>query len=81
MSAALKLGGMAVAGAVLLALGACTETPQSSGLHSRKADVEPWVANDTARAGFAARGWKGGDKVAWELQIRNRNQSQNEYAR
>ena len=81
MSGGLKLGVTLGGAALLLTLGACTETPQSSGLHSRKADVEPWVANDTARAGFAARGWKGGDKVAWELQIRNRNQSQNEYAR
>ena len=77
MSAALKFAALAV----LLTLGACTEVPQSLGMQGRKPDVEPWVANDTARAGFAARGWKGGDKVAWELQIRTRNQSQNEYAR
>lgn len=73
----MKLGGVAV----LLALVACTERPQTLGEQTRKPDVEPWVANDTAKPGFAARGWKGGDKAAWVAQIHTRNQSQNEYAR
>ncbi len=77
MSAVLKAGGLALV--VLLA--ACSEKSQALGGPARKTDTAAWVANDSAKPGFAAAGWKGGDKAAWEAQIRARNQAQNDYAR
>lgn len=58
------------------ALSACTEKPQTAG--TRKSDTEPWAGQASA---FAAPGWKGGDRAAWEEQIRNRARGQNDYAR
>ena len=62
--------------ATLLALAACSEKPQTAATH--KSDVEPWQGNQTA---FVAKGWQAGDKPAWEQQLRNRMQNQNEYSR
>jgi hypothetical protein len=59
-----------------LILCACTETPQTA--TTRKADDKPW---DNASAAYSATGYKPGDRAAWEEQIKNRNQGQNEYAR
>ena len=59
-----------------LILCACTETPQT--VTARKADDKPW---DNANAGYMVPGYKAGDQTAWEQQIKNRNQGQNEYAR
>jgi len=42
-------------------------------------DAAPWAAS--ASSPFYAADWKGGDKAAWEAQIRTRNQGQNDYAR
>ena len=67
--------------AVLIALAACTEKPQVLGDSGRKVDAAPWSVSDGAKPGFAASGWKGGDKAAWEAQLRARNQAQNDYAR
>ena len=73
----LKVG----AAALLAALAACTEKAQVQGESSRKADAAVWSASDSAKPGFAAAGWKGGDKAAWEAQIRARAQAQNDYVR
>lgn len=62
--------------AVLLALGACGEKPQT--LTHRKADSPSW---DGTKNGFVASGWKAGDQTSWEDQMRLRAQSQNEYVR
>ena len=67
--------------ASLIALAACTEKPQVLGESGRKVDAAAWSASDSAKPGFAASGWKGGDKAAWEAQLRARNQAQNDYAR
>ncbi len=48
---------------------------------AKKADAEPWTISDAANPAFKAQGWKDGDKAAWEQQIRQRNQAQNDYAR
>ena len=69
------------AAAVLAALAACTEKPQVIGGSGRKVDTAAWAGSDKAQPAFAARGWKGGDKAAWEAQLRARNQAQNDYAR
>ena len=77
MSAALKIGGLAL----VLLLAACSEKSQALGGPARKADTAAWGPSESAKPGFAAAGWKGGDKAAWEAQIRTRNQAQNDYAR
>ncbi|MEO7242487.1 MAG: hypothetical protein ABIW85_06200 [Variovorax sp.] len=50
---------------------------------SRKVpDSEPWKPSTSAVSAFNAPGWQsGGDKVAWEKQLTERTQGQNDYAR
>ena len=63
-------------------LAACGERAQVLDTASgKKADEPPWAASKSAEPGFAAAGWKGGDKTAWTGQIHQRNQAQNDYAR
>ena len=64
-------------GAVLLA--GCGEKPQTLDAKAKGPDAAPWSAS--ASSPFYAADWKGGDKAAWEAQIRTRNQGQNDYAR
>ena len=61
----------------LLALSACTETPQSL------ERVKKWdaPAYSGAAKAYAAAGWTAGDKASWEQQMRARNQHQNDYSR
>lgn len=63
--------------AALLTLGACGEKPQAAGT-ARKSDA---AAHTGASAAYTAAGYKAGDKAAWDNQIRQRNQNQNEYSR
>ena len=74
MNRAIILAIAATAGASAL-LAACGEKPQTAG---HKPDLEPWRGASTA---YTAPGWKADDQASWELQIRKRNQGQNEYAR
>lgn len=68
---------MFVCAAVLaFALSGCTEKPQTA--NPRKADTPAWQGTDNA---YVAPGWKAGDKVNWDEQMRTRAQAQNEYAR
>ena len=60
---------------LLMLLGACTEKPQTM---ARKADGKPWENSDSS---YLAKGYKPGDAAAWDNQIKQRNQSQNEYSR
>lgn len=60
--------------AVLLV--ACGEKAQTSGTNKTDVDASQGVAN-----GYAASGWKPGDKASWEGQMRTRVQSQDEYSR
>ena len=58
-------------------LAACGETPQSMGT-APKSDTAAFQGGGVAP--FAAQGWKQGDKVSWEQQLKVRTQSgQNEY--
>ncbi len=61
----------------LLGLAACSEKPQTAGA-ARKTDAAAYTG---ASAAYTAAGFKAGDKTAWESQIRQRNQGQNEYSR
>ena len=63
-----------LAAACLLA--ACGEKEQTAG--TRKADGKPWEAS---RSVYLADGWKTSDQAAWEQQMRQRAQGQNEYSR
>jgi len=60
-----------------LALAACGEKTAGA---AKKSDV-PAYQGSTAASAYVANGWKPGDAAAWEQQLRNRAQSQNEYAR
>jgi len=71
----------AAATALTLSLAACGEKPQTLDASAKKVDAPPWAPSDSANPAFAAKGWKGGDKTAWEAQLRQRNQAQNDYAR
>ncbi|NRT57440.1 hypothetical protein [Sphaerotilus uruguayifluvii] len=73
------LGAVLLAGLGLgcgLMLGGCSERRQE--LHAKGPDAEPWSGKP---GGFGASGWQGGDQAAWQEQIRQRGQRQNEYAR
>lgn len=63
-----------LAAAALLA--ACSEKPQLAA--TGKADARPW---EGANPAYQAAGWKAGDATAWEQQLRQRAQGQNEYSR
>ena len=62
-------------------LSACGERSQVLDRSARKPDAQPWAVSEAALPAFRARGWKDGDKIAWEEQIRTRNQAQNDYQR
>ena len=71
--------GIGLAGAVVaaLALSACGDKPQTK--TERKVDTT--AHSGSTVAGYTAGGWKAGDKVSWESQLRERNKGQNEYER
>ena len=60
-----------------VALAACGE--KTSGA-VKKSDV-PAYQGSTGQAAYTANGWKAGDASAWDQQLRNRTQGQNEYSR
>lgn len=63
--------------AVPLLLAACGERPQvMSADTTNRSDTPPWQG---AHNEFAVKGWKQGDKAAWEAQMRTRSLTQNEY--
>jgi hypothetical protein len=66
------LGVVAVSLAAVLV--ACGERPQTAA--GRKTDAKPWQGADNP---YVAGGWKAGDKVSWEEQMRVRAQTQNDY--
>lgn len=64
--------------AAVAVLAACSERDQSQAASARKPDTQPWQAAPTP---YTAKGWTAGDKANWETQLRNRGQTQNEYAK
>ena len=72
--------------AALAALGGCGERSQtmdrspSTSIPTRS-NSQPWSVSDAATPAYTAPGWKAGDKAAWEEQLRQRNQAQNDYLR
>ncbi len=60
------------------ALAACGETPQA--MSTPRSDTAAFQG--TGAATFVAPGWKQGDKVSWEQQLKVRTQSgQNDYTK
>lgn len=70
------LTGMILATATSALIAGCGERPQNLVATSAKPDGKPWQG---AQDRFAAKGWDKGDKEQWELQLRRRAQTQNEY--
>lgn len=60
-----------------ITLAACGEKTAGA---AKKSDV-PAYQGSTGASAYVADGWKAGDQAAWEQQLRNRMQGQNEYAR
>jgi predicted small secreted protein len=69
---------IAVAAAVLAG---CGETKQAMTGAGKKSDPAPWAVSSSANPAYVAPGWKAGDKAAWEAQMTQRNQAQNDYVR
>jgi hypothetical protein len=61
-----------------LALLGCGERSQSQADARDAGDTPDWQG---AKNEFVAKGWTPGNKAAWELQLRNRAQTQNEYTK
>ncbi len=72
---------LGVATIAVVALAACGEKKQTMTGAGKRSDAAPWIAGNSANPAFAAAGWKGGDKPAWEAQMTQRNQAQNDYVR
>ena len=62
----------------VLAVSACGERDQTLAAGRHKSGDQPWQG---AKNGFVDPLWKPGDKAAWEKQLRQRAQTQNEYNR
>jgi len=62
---------------ILGALSACGERDQSTANAKRSADKPAW---DSPKSNYDAAGYTPGDKGAWETQLRERAQAQNDYA-
>jgi hypothetical protein len=62
---------------VVIGLAGCGERDQSLASSKRKADTPAWQSDTSS---FAAPGYAPGDRGAWEQQLRNRAQAQNDFA-
>ena len=60
----------------LLMLSACQERSQSQADARNSGDTPAWKG---AHDAYMVPGWKPGDKAAWEKQLHQRAQTQNEY--
>ena len=67
--------------ALAVSLAACGEKPQTMDASAKKVDATAWSVSEAANPAYKVQGWKAGDKTAWEDQIRQRAQAQNDYAR
>jgi len=66
---------LAVVVVSIAAMGAGCEKQQTAS--GRKSDAKPWQgAPDDP---YVVSGWKAGDQGSWEVQIRERAQTQNDY--
>ncbi|MBM3388703.1 MAG: hypothetical protein FJY26_04220 [Betaproteobacteria bacterium] len=68
---------VAVGVGAALCVSGCGEQPQTA--TQRKVDATAYSGSTVS--GFTEPGWKAGDKISWESQMRERNKGQNEYGR
>ena len=62
-----------------VAAAGCGDKPQEMGPSSaKKPDSKAW---DMAKSSSVAEGWKAGDQISWEEQMRKRAQGQDEKSR
>jgi len=74
----MKLSAIPFAAVALFALAGCTEKPQTLGSNA-KVDAAAYQGTGAA---FTATGWKPGEKVSWEQQLKTRTMNgQNEYTK
>lgn len=72
---------MLLAATVALPLAGCGQKADGAGGSVKKSDTKAWEGPATS-AVHAAEGFKAGDKVAWEAQLKARTErGQNEYSR
>jgi hypothetical protein len=73
---------MLMAATVAVPLAGCGQKPGAEGAGAvKKSDTKAWEG-PTTNAVHAAEGFKAGDKVAWEAQLKARTErGQNEYTR
>ena len=70
--------------ALVLAIGlaGCGEKPQTTlykdGKFRGKPDMRPW---ENAPAAYGSPDWKKGDQASWDIKVRDRAGTQNEYGR
>ncbi|MEO7151537.1 MAG: hypothetical protein ABIX46_07500 [Burkholderiaceae bacterium] len=81
MSRRLRMSPLLVPVLVGVLVGGCAERVQTAEAGRKRVDTAAWAQSDAATPAFMAPGWKAGDKAAWEAQLRQRNQSQNDYVR
>ncbi len=62
----------------MVALGACSQKPQTLTQTGAPAAEAPWMGGKPA---FTAAGWTVGDQASWQREIDRRAQAQNEYVR
>ena len=64
--------------ALMVFLSGCGEKVQTTASGpEKKADTPGWQAGNSL---YLAPGWTPGDRTSWEAQLRNRAQSQNDFA-
>lgn len=65
-----------------IGLAGCGEKPQTTlykdGKFRGKPDMRPW---DNASAAYGSPDWKKGDQASWDIKVRDRATTQNEYGR
>jgi hypothetical protein len=72
---------MLMAATVAVPLSGCGQKADGAGGAVKKSDTKAWEG-PTTNAVHAAEGFKAGDKVAWEAQLKARTErGQNEYTR
>jgi hypothetical protein len=76
-----RAGFVAAIAVASMVFSGCGEKQQAMTGAGKKSDPAPWVVGSSANPAYAAAGWKAGDKAAWEAQMRQRNQAQNDYVR
>ncbi|GAB1388675.1 MAG: hypothetical protein AMXMBFR78_02760 [Rubrivivax sp.] len=77
----LRTAAVALAAALALLLGACSEREQTADRAARKIDAPSWSGVVAGAPGQTPLPYKAGDQASWEAHLKARTQGQNEYSR